>query len=208
MTLRKPSELNQICSTHSSFDIQRTDTTCHGKIVLPAGDSIISSSPENEVILEAHQGIVLEGNNRIGEPNKRISLRSLSVELKVNNEQASSIEDYQNKHTVIYGDLLSAYPTKLHNVLIDGDIVLTGSTLHIDGEYNTIIGKILTHSTTDIFNTNVCGTIESKAINCISRRITLSNNISSSVILWRTVLCLLMIWRFTARRSPKVHLPH
>ncbi len=23
----KPSELNQICSTHSSFDIQRTDTT-------------------------------------------------------------------------------------------------------------------------------------------------------------------------------------
>ncbi len=65
----KPSELNQICSTHSSFDIQRTDTTffCHGKIVLPAGDSIISSSPENEVILEAHQGIVLEGNNRIGE---------------------------------------------------------------------------------------------------------------------------------------------
>ncbi|MDF4763191.1 hypothetical protein P3557_08140, partial [Vibrio parahaemolyticus] len=49
----KPSELNQICSTHSSFDIQRTDTTffCHGKIVLPAGDSIISSSPENEVIL-------------------------------------------------------------------------------------------------------------------------------------------------------------
>ncbi|MCV5899989.1 hypothetical protein OFN63_28165, partial [Escherichia coli] len=99
---------------------------------------------------------------RIGEPNKRISLRSLSVELKVNNEQASSIEDYQNKHTVIYGDLLSAYPTKLHNVLIDGDIELTGSTLHIDGKYNTIIGKILTHSTTDIINTNVCGTIESK----------------------------------------------
>ncbi|EPW6707030.1 DUF6701 domain-containing protein [Vibrio parahaemolyticus] len=160
----KPSELNQICSTHSSFDIQRTNTTffCHGKIVLPAGDSIISSSPENEVILEAHQGIVLEGNNRIGEPNKRISLRSLSVELKVNNEQASSIEDYQNKHTVIYGDLLSAYPTNLHNVLIDGDIELTGSTLHIDGKYNTIIGKILTHSTTDIFNANVCGTIESK----------------------------------------------
>ncbi|MDN4727847.1 polymer-forming cytoskeletal protein, partial [Vibrio parahaemolyticus] len=57
---------------------------------------------------------------------------------------------------------MSAYPTKLHNVLIDGDIVLTGSTLHIDGKYNTIIGKILTHSTTDIFNTNVCGTIESK----------------------------------------------
>ncbi|NMU28429.1 polymer-forming cytoskeletal protein, partial [Vibrio parahaemolyticus] len=90
------------------------------------------------------------------------SLHALATGLTVNNEKASSIDDYQNKHTVIYGDLLSAYPTKLHNVLIDGDIELTGEALHINGEYNTIIGDILTHSTTNIFNTNICGKVESQ----------------------------------------------
>ncbi|MDW2288396.1 polymer-forming cytoskeletal protein, partial [Vibrio sp. 1562] len=146
------------------FSIESDGTTyrCTGKLVLPAGDKIVSSLPEKEITLKADYGIVLEGNNTIGEPNKRISLHALATGLTVNNEKASNLDDYQNKHTVIYGDLLSAYPTKLHNVLIDGDIVLTGSTLHIDGKYNTIIGKILTHSTTDIFNANVCGTIESK----------------------------------------------
>ncbi|HHF3264156.1 DUF6701 domain-containing protein [Vibrio alginolyticus] len=157
------SELGQLCS-HKSFSIESDGTTyrCTGKLVLPAGDKIVSSLPDKEITLKADYGIVLEGNNTIGEPNKRISLHALATGLTVNNEKASSIDDYQNKHTVIYGDLLSAYPTKLHNVLIDGDIELTGEALHINGEYNTIIGDILTHSTTNIFNTNICGKVESQ----------------------------------------------
>ncbi|NTU38243.1 polymer-forming cytoskeletal protein, partial [Vibrio diabolicus] len=149
------SELGKLCS-HKSFSIESDGTTyrCTGEIVLPAGDKIISSLPEKEITLKADYGIVLEGNNTIGDPNKRISLHALATGLTVNNEKASSIDDYQNKHTVIYGDLLSAYPTKLHNILIDGNIKLTGSRLHIDGAYNTIIGDISTHSTTDIFNAN------------------------------------------------------
>jgi hypothetical protein len=178
------SELGQLCS-HKSFSIESDGTTyrCTGEIVLPAGDKIISSLPEKEITLEAAHGIVLEGNNTIGEPNKRISLHALATGLTVNNEKASSIDDYQNKHTVIYGDLLSAYPTKL---LV-----------------------IFRHTARPIYSTlTFVAPLNQKAINCISRRRTLSNDISSSVTLWRTVLCLLMTWRSTALLRLKEHLPH
>lgn len=71
------SELGQLCS-HKSFSIGSDGTTyhCTGKLVLLAGDNIVSSLPEKEITLEAAHGIVLEGNNTIGEPNKRISPRT------------------------------------------------------------------------------------------------------------------------------------
>ncbi|MDF4917320.1 hypothetical protein P3588_24130, partial [Vibrio parahaemolyticus] len=44
------SELGQLCS-HKSFSIESDGTTyrCTGKLVLPAGDKIVSSLPEKEI---------------------------------------------------------------------------------------------------------------------------------------------------------------
>ncbi|MDF2153474.1 polymer-forming cytoskeletal protein [Vibrio sp. CAU 1672] len=154
--------LNQICS-NASFVVQDNGKTysCPTEIILPAGDTIISSLAEPNVILQAHAGITLQGNNRVGSATKRISLNSLAIRLSIENSTAKARE-YQDHHSVIYGDLTSSYPMSLSNVLINGDINLLGATLTTNGQYNSITGNITTLGKTTLNNTNVCGNISAE----------------------------------------------
>ncbi|WP_080637414.1 DUF6701 domain-containing protein [Vibrio owensii] len=156
-------QLNAICSSASGFTIENGGTTysCSGKIELPVGHAIISSLPTARITLKSHAGMTFEGNNQIGSADKPIDLTVPAAAIKVLNQDANNIDDYRAKHSIIFGNLKASYPMSIKNLLLKGKIDLTGSALTVNGQYNSITGDIVTHSTTKLTNTNVCGNVES-----------------------------------------------
>ncbi|HAS6346922.1 TPA: MSHA biogenesis protein MshQ [Vibrio vulnificus] len=158
--LYNPEHFNQLCSQSTSQT--GDDFLCYGAFSLPAGATLIASKASSlGVTVSAHSGVKLHGNNMVGSPEKRISLKALSTGISIL-QPNGGLPPTTYHRSQIFGDLLSQNFIHMRNAEVDGDVITQGLEVMTEGDHNIVNGNVFGHHKVILRNTNVCGNVESQ----------------------------------------------